>query len=96
MIGLRSLLFNVLFYVNLVALMILGLPALLFGRDGVFFMARAWGNSSVWLLEKICGLRLEFRGLDNIPKGGYIVAAKHQSFLERFRLSSTHPISRSS
>lgn len=86
MLTLRSLLFNVLFYVNLIILMVLGLPALLAGRHGVFALARAWGASSLWLLEKICGLRVEFRGLENIPQGGYIIAAKHQSILETFAL----------
>ena len=91
MIVLRSLLFNLAFYVNIVVLMILGLPALLVGRHGAFFMARLWARTSIWLLEKICGLRVEFRGLENIPKGGYILAAKHQSFLETFSLVTKTP-----
>jgi 1-acyl-sn-glycerol-3-phosphate acyltransferase len=85
-IGLRSLIYNVTFYVSLLVLMILGLPALLFGRRGVFFMARTWGEWSVLCLRWICGLRIEFRGLENIPEGGYILAAKHESFLETFAL----------
>jgi 1-acyl-sn-glycerol-3-phosphate acyltransferase len=91
MIALRSLLFNLAFYANLVVLMILGLPAMLFGRQGVFFMARTWAVTSIWLLDKICGLKLEFRGLENIPRGGYILAAKHQSFLETFSLVTQTP-----
>jgi 1-acyl-sn-glycerol-3-phosphate acyltransferase len=86
MITLRSFAFNILFYLNLIVLMILGLPSLLGGRRAVLFMARTWGASSIWLLEKVCGLRLEFRGLENIPEGGYIIASKHQSFLETFSL----------
>ena len=74
--ALRSLLFNVAFYVNIFVLMILGLPALLIGRHGAFFMARTWAYASIWLLEKICGLRLEFRGLENIPQGGYILGVQ--------------------
>jgi 1-acyl-sn-glycerol-3-phosphate acyltransferase len=91
MIVLRSLLFNLAFYVNIIVQMILGLPALLIGRHGAFFMARSWAVSSIWLLEKICGLRVEFRGLENIPQGGYILAAKHQSFLETFALVTKTP-----
>ena len=45
-IKLRSLAFNLAFYVNLVALMILGLPSILIGRHGVFSMARLWGSTS--------------------------------------------------
>ena len=86
MIALRSLLFNILFYANLIVLMILGLPSVFLGRHAVFFMARSWGASSLWLLRMICGLTIEFRGLEHIPRGGYIIAAKHQSFLETFAL----------
>ncbi len=91
MIRLRSLIFNVAFYANLVVLMILGLPMILAGRHGVFALARLWGTISIWLMERICGLRLEFRGLENIPDGGYILAAKHESFLETFALLEHAP-----
>ncbi|MGD0720371.1 MAG: lysophospholipid acyltransferase family protein [Roseiarcus sp.] len=91
MITLRSLLFNVIFYVNLVVLMIVGLPSILFGRRAVLFMARTWGGSSLWLLRTICGLSIEFRGVENIPRGGYIIASKHQSFLETFALPRNAP-----
>ena len=40
MINLRSLLFNIVFYLNLVVLLIFGLPTLLCGRRAVFFVAR--------------------------------------------------------
>jgi 1-acyl-sn-glycerol-3-phosphate acyltransferase len=91
MIRLRSLFFNIAFYVNLIVLMIVGLPMILRGRHGVFTMARLWGSTSLWLLDKICGLRVEFRGLENIPAGGYIIAAKHQSILETFALLKYAP-----
>jgi 1-acyl-sn-glycerol-3-phosphate acyltransferase len=86
MLTLRSLLFNVLFYVNLVVLMILGLPTILFGRHAIFALARVWSVSSLWLLKRICGLTVEFRGLENVPRGGYVIASKHQSMLETFSL----------
>src|SRR5579863_991498 len=88
MLAIRSALFNVVFYVNLGVLMVLGLPMCLFGRPGVFFMAHLWARTSLWWLRVLCGLRVEFRGLDNIPKTGCIVAAKHQSFLETFSIAS--------
>jgi 1-acyl-sn-glycerol-3-phosphate acyltransferase len=91
MTGLRSLVYNLCFYVTLVVLMIVGLPSILMGRHAVFFMGRLWGVCSLWLLEQICGLRVEFRGLGNIPKGGYIIASKHQSFLETFSLIQNAP-----
>jgi 1-acyl-sn-glycerol-3-phosphate acyltransferase len=91
MLATRSLLFNALFYLNLVVLMIIGLPTMLFGRKAVFALARLWGAISVWLLEKIAGLRLEYRGVENIPPGAVLIAAKHQSFLETFALLKYAP-----
>jgi 1-acyl-sn-glycerol-3-phosphate acyltransferase len=91
MVSLRSFIFNLMFYATLVVLMILGLPSVLMGRRAVFFMGRLWGDCSLWLLEHICGLTIEFRGLENIPKGGYVIAAKHQSFLETFSLLKHAP-----
>jgi 1-acyl-sn-glycerol-3-phosphate acyltransferase len=91
MIVIRSLIYNIAFYLNVIVLMILGLPCMFAGRRGVFFMARLWASTSVWLLERICGLRIEYRGVENIPAGGYIIAAKHQSFLETFAMLKYSP-----
>ena len=91
MLTIRSLIFNVVFYVALIVLMILGLPFMLGGRRGVFFMARLWGAVSVFALRVICGLNIEYRGVENIPTTGYILAAKHQSFLETFALLKYTP-----
>jgi 1-acyl-sn-glycerol-3-phosphate acyltransferase len=91
MLATRSLLFNALFYLNLVVLMVVGLPTMLFGRRAIFALARLWGAISVWLLEAICGLRLEYRGIENIPPGALLIAAKHQSFLETFALLKYAP-----
>lgn len=88
---LRSALFNLLFYVNLIALMILGLPTLLMNRHAVFSLARLWAMSSLWLLKVICGTSVQFRGVQNIPKGGYIIAPKHQSIWETFALCLYFP-----
>lgn len=82
----RSLLFNVLFYANTVVLMILGSPTMIAGPRAVMGLARVWANSSNWLLGAICGLKAEYRGLHNIPKGGFIIAPKHQSIWETFSL----------
>jgi 1-acyl-sn-glycerol-3-phosphate acyltransferase len=91
MLTTRSLIFNALFYLNLVALMIAGLPTMLFGRRAVFALARLWGAISVWLLAAICGLKVEYRGVENIPPGAVLIAAKHQSFLETFALLKYAP-----
>ncbi len=91
MLVLRSALFNVLFYLNLLALMVLGLPGLVRGRQGVMRQSARWGRSSLWLLRVICGMHVEFRGLHHVPQGAMIVAAKHQSFWEVFAFLTIFP-----
>ncbi len=91
MLVVRSIVFNILFYVTLFVLMVVGLPAMLGGRRGVFVMANAWRVTAVWLLETICGLKVEYRGIENVPPGAVLIAAKHQSFLETFALLKYAP-----
>jgi 1-acyl-sn-glycerol-3-phosphate acyltransferase len=91
MLVVRSVAFNLLFYMTLVVLMIVGLPTILAGRRGIFALASVWRAVSVWLLEHVCGLKVEYRGLENIPQGGVLIAAKHQSFLETFALLKYAP-----
>jgi 1-acyl-sn-glycerol-3-phosphate acyltransferase len=86
----RSVLFNLLFYLNLVALLMVALFTLLLPRRAVLRMAEFWGRTSVWLLQVICGTRLELRGLQHFSAGRFkeplIFAAKHQSTFETFAL----------
>ena len=91
MLAIRSLLFNLAFYVFLIALMIAGLPAFFMTRFAVYRLASAWGKASLWLLDKMCGLKVEFRGVENIPAGGFVIAPKHQSIWETFALLSFFP-----
>ena len=87
MLFLRSLIFNAAFYIVLFGLVFLGAPVMLFGRHAVFVLARTWARVSIWLLRVICGVRVEFRGIENVPKGAFILAAKHQSVWETFALT---------
>ena len=82
----RSVVFNVAFYMAFVGLMVFGLPCLLMRRRACMLVVRLWARVSVWLLQAICGTRIEFRNLHLLPKGASILAVKHQSFLETFAL----------
>ena len=86
MIVLRSILYNLLFYVNLVVLLLVAFVAMLLPKIAVIRMSQAWGRTSVWLLRVVCGTKVEFRGLEKLPTGPLIVAAKHQSTWETFAL----------
>jgi 1-acyl-sn-glycerol-3-phosphate acyltransferase len=83
---LRSVIFNILFYLNLLVLLVAAVPALLMPRVAILSVARLWGRVNSWLLHAICGISAEFRGLEKIPAGPLIVACKHQSLWETFAL----------
>lgn len=82
----RSVLFNVLFYVTLVALMVLGAFFFLTPRRWSMMGLKAWASTSVWLLRVVCGTHFEVRGRDRLPEGAFIVAGKHQSAFDTFAL----------
>ena len=85
-IFLRSLIFNVLFYIVLVFLVILALPTAVMPVRAVLTVVRWWANSTLFLMRVICNIKVEFRGVEKIPKGSLVIAAKHQSFWETFVL----------
>ncbi len=86
MLFLRSLVFQILFFLNMFGLIIIWLPGLFMRRQVSQELGRTWGRTNLWLLDKIVGLKIEWRGLENIPEGAVLVAAKHQSMWETFVL----------
>ena len=85
-IFLRSLVYNVLFYVLLVFWNVVAIPTFLMPRRAFMAVAKTWARSSVWLMRVICNTKVEVRGLEKIPQGPLIVASKHQSMWETFAL----------
>ncbi len=85
---LRSLAYNALFYLAISIQLVFWTPAFfLVSRADGWKIVRLWGWLNLWLQHKIIGSTFDFRGLENLPKGGgYIVAAKHQSTWETFTI----------
>ena len=86
MLVIRSAVFNILFYLNLLVLLIAALPTLVMPRWGILAVARFWARINLWLLRVVAGTKVEFRGREKIPPGGLLVASKHQSMWETFAL----------
>ncbi|MGA7266397.1 MAG: lysophospholipid acyltransferase family protein [Aestuariivirga sp.] len=82
----RSLLFNVLFYVNLVLFLVLGSPFFFTPRIWSIRALQVWARSSLWLLRVVAGIGMELRGREHIPHGPALIAGKHQSFWETFAI----------
>ena len=86
MLFLSSLIFQLIFFLNMFILILIWLPGLFMRRQISQELGRTWGRTSLWLLDKICNLKIERRGLEHIQQGSLIVAAKHQSMWETFVL----------
>src|SRR5438552_6011983 len=85
-IFLRSLVYNVLFYMLLVFWQIVAIPTFIMPRWGILNVAKYWARSSIWLLRVVCNTKVEYRGIEKIPQGPLIVASKHQPMWETFAL----------
>jgi 1-acyl-sn-glycerol-3-phosphate acyltransferase len=84
--ALRSVLFNLLFYLNLALHIVVAIPTFVLPRRVFMAIAKSWGRTSNWLLRVVAGVKVEYRGLEKIPPGALLVASKHQSFWEAFTL----------
>ncbi len=82
----RSVIFNALFYVNMIVRMIVALPTIVLPYSFLLAVLRSYARSSLWLLRVVCGIRVEWRGREKIPAGACLVACKHQSLWETFAL----------
>jgi 1-acyl-sn-glycerol-3-phosphate acyltransferase len=82
----RSLIYNVLFYVLLVFWILVAIPTFVMPPRAFMGIAKAWARSSVWLMRVVCNTKTEYRGLERIPAGPLVVASKHQSMWETFAL----------
>ena len=79
MIVLCSALFNILFYTYTALTAFRMVPLLLRPDADVRPGVRRWARGILWLLDHVVGITYELRGLEFIPKGPALVAAKHQS-----------------
>jgi len=82
MIFLRSLAFNVFFYLHTIVSLFAFLPAELLPREWLLSSIKRWARINRWALSAIGGVRVELRGLEHIPTTGAIIASKHQSTFE--------------
>ncbi len=75
----RSIAFHAAFYLTTILFMLFGLPLFFAQRSWVIRAWKLYARTIILLLRWIAGVRMEVRGLERLPDGGYIVASKHQS-----------------
>lgn len=86
MLLLRSLLFNTVFYLNLIIFLVAGFWFMFTPRKWSMWALKQWARASLWWLKVIAGTRMEVRGREHIPHGPALLAGKHQSFWDIFAL----------
>lgn len=81
---LRSVLFALLFYVFTALTVLFGFPMLLLGGHVFRRYVRWWASGHGWLARVILDVRFEIEG--RVPDDQVLVAAKHESAYETFKL----------
>jgi 1-acyl-sn-glycerol-3-phosphate acyltransferase len=86
--AIRSLLFYVLYLGQTIVLaIIVGTDAIIRGRTGFgWAVASYWGHSNLFFLRWVTGIRTDVQGIENIPDGPCILAAKHMSDWDIFAI----------
>jgi 1-acyl-sn-glycerol-3-phosphate acyltransferase len=83
----RSLVFNLAYYLVSTVMVVASLPVFAFGSErATAAVTHAWASVGIFLLRVIVGTRFVVRGIENVPPGGVIIAPKHQSMFETFAL----------
>ena len=89
MLLLRSLLFNLFLYVGILAVFLIALPTLFLPVQFTLFFGKCLGHYVVIIVRIFLGTKVEFKGVNNIPKTEkYFIASAHQSMFETFALQS--------
>jgi 1-acyl-sn-glycerol-3-phosphate acyltransferase len=78
----RSLIFAALFYLWSVLTVLAMAPLLLAPGRWMLPVVRIWAGVTMTLVRVVCGVRVEFRGLEHLPTGAALVAAKHQCMFD--------------
>ncbi|MEQ1717699.1 MAG: lysophospholipid acyltransferase family protein [Hyphomicrobium sp.] len=86
MLILRSGLFAATYYITTALFLILGSWLLLAPRAWAMRGLKLHARTCLWLLDKICGTKLEVRGRHNLPQGAALIVSKHQSMWDTFAL----------
>jgi len=86
---LRSLLFNFFLYAGIIVVFLIALPALFLPSKITLVFGKFLGHYVVLIVKIFLNTKVEFRGIENIPKKEkYFVASAHQSMFETFALQS--------
>jgi len=82
MLFMRSLIFNLCFFIITPMFSVLVCLFRLLGYAPAWFWAKLWTRTTLYLARYICGIHLRIEGKEHFPKQACVVMAKHQSAFE--------------
>lgn len=82
MIWLRSMLYTAFLFLSVPVHATAVLLLAPFGHRVYYRAAVNWASVNLWLLEKLCGLRYQVDGLENVPDQPCVLYWKHESVFE--------------
>jgi len=82
MTRIKSLLFMLWLYGSMFVMSILCSPALLMPRRASVATIKLWARWTMGMARVLCGVSVEFRGLEHRPTGAALIAGKHLSMLD--------------
>jgi 1-acyl-sn-glycerol-3-phosphate acyltransferase len=84
MIVLRSALFNVVFFAISLVMTLMACVVRIVAPNRIIGVAMLWARVLVVAVRIICGIRVDVRGLEHIPRGAALIASRHQSAFDTF------------
>ncbi len=87
----RSLLFSISMIVSTIIITSLAIFIIFLPFHIRYQFIRHYATYNVWILNILCGVRYEIKGLENIPTGAFIIFSNHQSTWETFALQLFFP-----
>jgi len=90
-IALRSALFALFEIVTVPPFALLALASFPFRRLTRYRIITLWSRLVVRAAERICGIRYRVRGMERVPRGPFIILAKHQSAWETLAFQVIFP-----
>lgn len=91
MIFIRSLIFLLLQFIITPVYALIAILTFPFHPITRYRIISGWALTMLWLLRVVCGIRMEVRGRENIPKEPCVVMCKHQSAWETIALQKVFP-----
>lgn len=81
----RSVAFQAAYWLTSIFFVLTSMPLLLLpGRKAITTWVRLYARVMRWLMRVVAGVKVEVKGLENLPDGPCVIAAKHQSWGDGF------------